>query len=80
MSMDGIYLDYVKKTIYSYNLQKVEHRALRENKLDWFKFNRDLRLENDIFDDLVTVPTDISLSYKNRFKTHYRKIYLQDAT
>jgi len=71
MSMDGIYLDYVKNTIYSYNLQKVEQRALRENKLDWFKFNGDLRLENDIFDDVVTVPADISLSSNDRFKTHY---------
>jgi len=30
LSKDGVYLDYVKKKVYSYNLQKLEQRLLRE--------------------------------------------------
>lgn len=30
MERDGIYLDVIKNLIYSYNLQKVEQRCLRE--------------------------------------------------
>lgn len=30
LSKDGVYLDYVKKKVYSYNIQKLEQRLLRE--------------------------------------------------
>ncbi len=66
---DGIYLDVVKKIIYSYNLQKVEQRAMREGLVNWFKPNGDLRLENDIFQDITTKPIDISLSINEKFQT-----------
>ena len=64
MAKDGIYVDIIKNRIYTYNLQKVEQRALREGKLDWFKYNGDLRLDNDIFNDVVTKPLDISFKHK----------------
>ena len=34
---DGIYLDYIKKLIYSFNIQKIEQRAAREGKKDMEK-------------------------------------------
>jgi hypothetical protein len=71
MTKDGIYLDYIKKLIHSYNLQKVEQRALNENKNDWFKLNGDIRLENDIFSDVITRPIDISLATNDRYAIHY---------
>jgi hypothetical protein len=71
MIKDGIYLDYIKKRINSYNLQKVEQRALREEKTDWFKLNGDIRLENDIFSDVITRPIDISLATNDRYNIHY---------
>jgi hypothetical protein len=71
MTKDGIYLDYIKKLIYSYNLQKVEQRAIREGKVDWFKLNGDIRLENDIFSDVITRPIDISLATNDRYNIHY---------
>jgi hypothetical protein len=71
MTIDGVYIDYIKQLIYSYNLQKTEQRLLRENKTEWFKPNGDLRLENDIFSDVITKPIDISLSTNEKFKTHY---------
>jgi len=30
LSRDGVYLDYIKKKVYSYNIQKLEQRLLRE--------------------------------------------------
>ena len=42
---------------------------MREGLADWFKPNGDLRLENDIFQDITTKPVDISLSINERFQT-----------
>ena len=68
---DGIYLDYIKKLIYSFNIQKIEQRAAREGKKDWFRQNGDLRLDNDIFSDVITKPTDISLTANDKFNMFY---------
>ena len=67
MSKDGVYIDYIKKIIYTYNIQKVEQRCLREGKKDWFRSNGDLRLENDIFSDIITKPLDISLNTNDKY-------------
>ena len=37
LSKDGVYLDYVKKKVYSYNIQKLEQRLLREVFIFFFK-------------------------------------------
>ena len=66
---DGIYLDYVKQLLYSYNIEKIEQRAFREKKKDWFRPNGDIRMDNDIFNDVITKPIDISLSSNDQFNT-----------
>lgn len=66
---DGIYLDYIKKLIYSFNIQKIEQRAAREGKKDWFRPNGDIRIDNDIFSDVITKPTDITLTSNDKFAT-----------
>jgi hypothetical protein len=71
MSKDGIYIDYIKNLITTYNLQKIEQRALREGKTDWFRLNGDIRLENDIFSDVITKPCDISLTTNDRYNIQY---------
>ena len=50
---DGIYLDYVKQQLFSFNINKTEQRSFRE----------------DIFSDVVTKPMDISLSSNDQFST-----------
>ena len=66
---DGIYLDYVKQQLFSYNINKTEQRAFRELKKNWFRPNGDIRMDNDIFSDVVTKPMDISLSSNDQFST-----------
>ena len=66
---DGIYLDYVKQQLFSFNIQKIEQRAFREEKKSWFRPNGDIRMDNDIFSDVVTKPLDISLSTNTQFST-----------
>ena len=66
---DGIYLDYVKQLLYSSNIQKIEQRAFREEKKSWFRPNGDIRMDNDIFADVVSKPLDISLSSNDQFNT-----------
>ena len=66
---DGIYLDYVKQQLFSFNIQKIEQRAFREEKKSWFRPNGDIRMDNDIFSDVVTKPLDISLSKNTQFST-----------
>jgi len=66
---DGIYLDYVKQQLYSFNINKLEQRAFREEKKNWFRPNGDIRMDNDIFSDVVTKPMDISLSSNDQFST-----------
>ena len=68
---DGIYLDYIKQLIYSFNIQKIEQRAAREGKKEWFTSNGDLRMDNDIFSDVITKPTDITLTANEQFNTYY---------
>jgi hypothetical protein len=79
-SRDGVYLDIIKKQIFSYNLQKVEQRCIRDKEYDWFKFNGDIRLDTDIFSENMTKPIDISLSKNNKFETHYLSSFLTDRT
>ena len=76
ISRDGIYLDIVKKQIFSYNLQKIEQRLLNEKKYDWFKFNGDIRLDTDIFSEIISKPVDISLSYTLNTQTIELPAYL----
>ena len=66
---DGIYLDYVKQQLFSFNIQKIEQRAFREEKKSWFRPNGDIRMDNDIFSDVVSKPLDISLSSNDQFST-----------
>ena len=66
---DGIYLDYVKQQLFSFNIQKIEQRAFREEKKSWFRPNGDIRMDNDIFSDVVTKPLDISLTSNTQFST-----------
>ena len=66
---DGIYLDYVKQQLFSFNINKTEQRSLREEKKAWFRPNGDIRMDNDIFSDVVTKPLDISLSSNDQFST-----------
>ena len=66
---DGIYLDYVKQQLFSYNINKIEQRSFREQKLNWFRHNGDIRMDNDIFSDVITKPLDISLSSNDQFST-----------
>ena len=66
---DGIYLDYVKQQLFSFNINKTEQRAFREEKKNWFRPNGDIRMDNDIFSDVVTKPMDISLSSNDQFST-----------
>ena len=66
---DGIYLDYVKQQLFSFNINKIEQRAFREEKKNWFRPNGDIRMDNDIFSDVVTKPMDISLSSNDQFST-----------
>ena len=66
---DGIYLDYVKQQLFSFNIQKTEQRSFREEKKNWFRPNGDIRMDNDIFADVVTKPLDISLSSNDQFST-----------
>ena len=66
---DGIYLDYVKQQLFSFNIQKTEQRAFREQKKNWFRPNGDIRMDNDIFSDVVSKPLDISLSSNDQFNT-----------
>ena len=66
---DGIYLDYIKQLIFSYNIQKSEQRAAREEKKEWFTLNGDMKMDNDIFSDVITKPLDISLSHNEKFDT-----------
>lgn len=79
-SRDGVYLDIIKKQIFSYNLQKVEQRCLREKNYDWFKYNGDIRLDTDIFSENMTRPIDISLSNNDKFDTHYLSSFLTDRS
>ena len=66
---DGIYLDYVKQQLFSFNINKTEQRSFREEKKNWFRPNGDIRMDNDIFSDVVTKPMDISLSSNDQFST-----------
>ena len=66
---DGIYLDYVKQQLFSFNIQKTEQRSFREEKKSWFRPNGDIRMDNDIFSDVVSKPLDISLSSNDQFNT-----------
>ena len=66
---DGIYLDYVKQQLFSFNIQKIEQRSFREEKKNWFRPNGDIRMDNDIFADVVSKPLDISLSSNDQFST-----------
>ena len=66
---DGIYLDYVKQQLFSFNIQKIEQRSFREEKKNWFRPNGDIRMDNDIFSDVVSKPLDISLSSNDQFST-----------
>ena len=66
---DGIYLDYVKQKLFSFNINKTEQRSFREEKKNWFRPNGDIRMDNDIFSDVVTKPMDISLSSNDQFST-----------
>ena len=66
---DGIYLDYVKQLLFSFNIQKIEQRAFREEKNNWFRPNGDIRMDNDIFSDVISKPLDISLSSNDQFST-----------
>ena len=66
---DGIYLDYVKQQLFSFNINKTEQRSFRELKKNWFRPNGDIRMDNDIFSDIVTKPMDISLSSNDQFST-----------
>ena len=66
---DGIYLDYVKQQLFSFNIQKTEQRSFREAKKNWFRPNGDIRMDNDIFSDVVSKPLDISLSSNDQFST-----------
>ena len=66
---DGIYLDYVKQQLFSFNINKTEQRSFREEKKAWFRPNGDIRMDNDIFSDIVTKPMDISLSSNDQFST-----------
>ena len=66
---DGIYLDYVKQQLFSFNIQKTEQRSFREEKRNWFRPNGDIRMDNDIFADVVSKPLDISLSSNDQFST-----------
>ena len=66
---NDIYLDYVKQQLFSFNIQKIEQRAFREEKKSWFRPNGDIRMDNDIFSDVVTKPLDISLSTNTQFST-----------
>ena len=66
---DGIYLDYVKQQLFSFNIQKTEQRSFREEKKSWFRPNGDIRMDNDIFADVVSKPMDISLSSNEQFST-----------
>ena len=68
---DGIYLDYVKQLIYAHNIQKIEQRAAREGNKNWFTNNGDIRMDNDIFHDVITKPMDISLNDNYQFNTFY---------
>lgn len=79
-SRDGVYLDIIKKQIFSYNLQKVEQRCLRDKEFDWFKVNGDIRLDTDIFSEVMTKPIDISLSKNSKFETQYLSSFLTDRT
>ncbi|MCQ2816963.1 MAG: hypothetical protein MJ252_06835 [archaeon] len=67
---DGIYLDYIKKLIYSYNIQKLEQRTMRENKNENFKKNGYIRMDNDIFNDIVSRPEDLTPNYYDVFNTY----------
>ena len=66
---DGIYLDYVKQQLFSFNINKIEQRSFREKKTSWFRHNGDIRMDNDIFSDVITKPLDISLSSNDQFST-----------
>ena len=66
---DGIYLDYVKQQLFSFNINKTEQRMFREENKSWFRPNGDIRMDNDIFSDIVTKPMDISLSSNDQFST-----------
>ena len=68
---DGIYLDYIKQLIYAHNIQKIEQRAAREGNKNWFTNNGDIRMDNDIFHDVITKPMDISLNDNYQFNTFY---------
>ena len=43
---DGIYLDYVKQQLFSFNINKIEQRAFREEKKNWFRPNGDIRMDH----------------------------------
>ena len=68
---DGIYLDYIKQLIFAHNIQKIEQRAAREGNKNWFTNNGDIRMDNDIFHDVITKPMDISLNDNFQFNTFY---------
>ena len=70
---DGIYLDYVKQQLFSFNIQKTEQRSFREEKKNWFRPNGDIRMDNDIFADVVSKPLDITLSSNETFSTFVSK-------
>ena len=62
MEEDGIFVDdpELNQKFSDVNVQKLEERLLKNGQSEFFKFNGELKLDNDLLADEMTRPADVA--------------------
>ena len=70
LESDGVFIDsqlmFKSKDI---NIQKLEERLLNNGQSEYFKLNGEIKLNNDLFADELTRPSDLAFEQTDAFQT-----------